>query len=209
MNRYQTTFNTWDKIASLYQQYFMDVDLYDDTYDSFCNAVKKQQAAILEIGCGPGNITKYLLAKRNDFAIDATDISPNMIALAKQNNPSANCMVMDARDIHTITKKFDGIMCGFCMPYLSKKDSEKLIQDCFFLLDKGGIFYCSVIEDDHNRSGYETNSNGDKAYVYYYEQDFMTEHLTKAGFSDIHVIRKAYNKKEDSKQTHLILIASK
>ena len=45
----------------------MDLDLYDDTYDTFCGEVNIENAAILEIGGGPGNITKYLINKRSDF----------------------------------------------------------------------------------------------------------------------------------------------
>jgi 2-polyprenyl-3-methyl-5-hydroxy-6-metoxy-1,4-benzoquinol methylase len=73
MNRYTTTFNTWNKIASAYQDTFMELDLYDDTYDIFCNHLSKKNAAILEIGCGPGNITKYLLLKNSRFNIKAID----------------------------------------------------------------------------------------------------------------------------------------
>ena len=53
MDRYQETFNTWNKVAKLYQDKFMDLDLYDDTYDTFCEAVNIENATILEIGCGP------------------------------------------------------------------------------------------------------------------------------------------------------------
>src|SRR5688572_20967975 len=140
MNRYQTTFQTWNKIAGIYQDKFMDLDLYNDTYDAFCNLIGKPNAAIFEIGCGPGNITKYLLTKRPDFKIEAIDVAPNMIELAKENNPTADFNVMDCREIDTLTKTYDGIICGFCLPYLSKDDVAKLIQDSANLLSGGGIF---------------------------------------------------------------------
>ena len=41
---------------------------------------------VLEIACGPGNITKYISRLRPDFQITAIDLSPNMIELAKANN---------------------------------------------------------------------------------------------------------------------------
>jgi ubiquinone/menaquinone biosynthesis C-methylase UbiE len=91
VDRYKETFDTWNKVARFYQEKFMDLDLYDDTYDTFCDEVNIENATILEIGCGPGNITKYILNKRPDFIIDGIDISPNMIELAKTNNPTADC----------------------------------------------------------------------------------------------------------------------
>ncbi|MBK8044287.1 MAG: isoprenylcysteine carboxylmethyltransferase family protein [Haliscomenobacter sp.] len=62
MDPYQITLHSWGKVASVYQDYFMDLDLYNDTYDAFCQAVYKPGARIFEIGCGPGNITRYVLA---------------------------------------------------------------------------------------------------------------------------------------------------
>ena len=47
--------------AKLYQEKFMDLALYNDSYGYFCSALDKPQAKILEIGCGPGNITMYLI----------------------------------------------------------------------------------------------------------------------------------------------------
>ncbi len=209
MNCYKTTFDTWNKIASLYQDNFMNLDLYNDTYDIFCNAINKQNAAIFEIGCGPGNITKYLLTKRPDLNIDATDVSPNMIELAKKNAPAANFSLLDAREIQTITKKYDGIMCGFCMPYLSKEDCAKLIQDCSCLLNSKGIFYCSAIEGDYNNSGFESSSSGDKAYVFYHQQEYLQQWLAENDFQNIQTFRKQYQKKDGISQTHLIFIATK
>ena len=85
--------------------------------DLICNAVIKNKATILEIGCGPGNITKYLLSKRPDFNIFGIDIAPNMIELSKINNPKANFAVMDSRNISTIETKYDAMVCGFCLLY--------------------------------------------------------------------------------------------
>ena len=90
MDSYKITFQTWDKVATMYQDKFMNMDLYNDTYDAFCNLIKKSNPKIFEIGCGPGNITKYMLSKRPDFEIEAIDMAPNMIKLAKENNPTAN-----------------------------------------------------------------------------------------------------------------------
>ncbi|MFC5271323.1 class I SAM-dependent methyltransferase [Adhaeribacter terreus] len=209
MSPYQTTFETWNKVASAYQEKFMDLDLYDDTYDAFFSLIENQNARIFEIGCGPGNITKYLLAKRPDFRIEAIDVAPNMLELAKKNNPGANFRQMDCREIDTIYQKFDGIMCGFAMPYLSQPDCSKLIKDCAALLQTGGIFYCSAIEGNYEQSGYEANSAGDKMYVYYYPESFLQMQLQQNNFKTVHFFRKKLPKAEGTISTHLIFIAWK
>ena len=97
MDRYKETYETWNKVASLYQDKFMDLDLYNSTYDYICETIPKEKARLLDVGCGPGNITRYLLSKRPDFDIFGIDIAPNMVALAKKNNPSAGFAIMDSR----------------------------------------------------------------------------------------------------------------
>ena len=207
MDRYKITFETWDKIASAYQEKFMELDLYNDSYDLFCQQIKNSDPSILEIGCGPGNVTKYLLAKRNDFKIEGIDVAPNMIKLAQVNNPQATFKVMDCRKISALEKKYDAIICGFCIPYLSKKDCSKMIKDCSSLLKNNGIFYLSAIEGDYENSGFEIGSTGDKAFVHYYREAYLREKLIENNFEVINFIRINYPKNDGSTQSHLILIA--
>jgi 2-polyprenyl-3-methyl-5-hydroxy-6-metoxy-1,4-benzoquinol methylase len=209
MDSYKVTFETWDKVAKLYQDKFMDLNLYDDTYDAFCNQIIKVNPVILEIGCGPGNITKYLLTKRSDFNIQAIDISPKMIELAKINNPAATFKVMDSRAIEKIETKFDGIICGFCIPYLSKSDCSKLIMDCKKLLVDNGSLYMSFVEGDYNRSGYLTGSSGDSTYFYYHTLEILTKELKDNNFEDIKLLHKNYPKNDGSEEIHTIIIAKK
>ncbi|MCB0706433.1 MAG: class I SAM-dependent methyltransferase [Saprospiraceae bacterium] len=209
MDKYQTTFNTWNKIALLYQEKFMDLDLYDDSYDTFCQQIKTPNPTILEIGCGPGNITKYLLNKRPDFQVEGIDVAPKMIELAQKNNPTARFTTMDCREINTLAKTYDAIICGFCLPYLSKEDVIKLIADCFNLLNKQGILYLSAIEDDYAKSGYETGSTGDQTYVYYHSGKDLQNQLKAHHFEATREFRKTYQKRDGADQTHLIVLARK
>lgn len=200
----------FDRIAGLYRDKFMDLDLYDDTFAVFCSMVEKRGARIFEVGCGPGNITRYVLTKRPDFKILATDLAPNMISLAKEINPAADFMVMDCREIGHMKEKFDGIVCGFCMPYLSKTECAQLIFDCANLLNAGGIFYFSLIEDRYDRSGYETSSNGKESlFVYYHEEDYLRKSLSENNFELADLGRKKYTRADGTENTHLVIIAKK
>ncbi len=95
-NKYDITHNTWNKLGDLYQEHFMDLDIYNSSYDSFCQ-ILPEGAEVLELGCGPGNITRYLTKLRPDLQITATDVAPNMVALAEKNVPSAKYEVLDVR----------------------------------------------------------------------------------------------------------------
>lgn len=210
MDRYESTFRTWDQLATQYQDKFMNLDLYNDTYDLFCDYVKPKNATILEIGCGPGNITKYILTKRPDFKLLGTDVSPIMIELARKNIPSASFKIMDCRYMNELKQKFDGILCGFVIPYLTKDDVAKLIRDCASLLNNNGVLYLSAIEGDYRKSTEEKSSDGKHSvFVHYYDEEYLNATIKDYGFESIQFIRKPYQKADGSNWAHLICIANK
>lgn len=187
----------------------MELDIYNDTYDFICNSLDRSNSKILEIDCGPGNISKYLLSKRPDFDILGIDIAPNMIELAKKNNLTANFVLMDSRHIINLMTKYDGIICGFCLPYLSQSDSLKLISDCNNLLNENGLIYLSFVEGDPNKSDFQVGSSGGRTYFYFHNLDEVTEQLIKSNFQEIKVFKVDYIKTENKKDTHTILTAKK
>ncbi len=209
MDHYKETSETWNKLATRYEERFMDLDLYSETYDHICNSITKPNGKILEIGCGPGNITKYLLSKRPDFDIFGIDIAPNMIELAKKNNPSARFAVMDCRQIDQISEKYDGIVAGFCLPYLSQADSRKFIADCYSLLNEGGLIYISFVEGDPNKSGFQVSKSGDRSYFYYYQLDELKKNLIEIDFGVLTVFKVEYTNSANQIDFHTIISANK
>lgn len=209
MDQYEETFKTWNKVASLYEEKFMHLDLYNETYDFICDTISKEKAKILDVGCGPGNISKYLLSQRPDFDILSIDIAPNMIELAKKNNPTADFLVMDSLNINEIQAKFDGIICGFCLPYLSQTDSKKLITDCYNLLCENGLLYISFVEGDPKKSDFQTSSTGNRAYFYFHDINELKNQLSLAGFIESIVFKVEYKRTENEMEIHTILIVRK
>jgi predicted TPR repeat methyltransferase len=210
MDSYQITFRSWDKVATAYEAYFMDLDLYNDTYDAFCELLHQPYPRVLEIGCGPGNISRYLLRQRPDLQLEGVDISPSMIALAQAHNPTGRFLVLDCRHLDTLSGPYDAIVGGFCLPYLSQADCHKLFRDCAALLAPGGIFYISTIEGLYENSGYETGSSGqDQMYVYYYPENYLQARLDEGGFKTLHLFRKTFKKRNEELSTHLIWLVQK
>ena len=52
---------------------------------------KNDNPVVLELGCGPGNLSKQLLSLRPDLKITATDLAPDMLEIAQETNPSIVC----------------------------------------------------------------------------------------------------------------------
>lgn len=208
MNQTKIAVDIFNKLATAYQEKFMDVSMYHDSLDVFCNSIKKEKPEILELACGPGNITKYLLQKRPDFKILGSDLAPNMIELAKINNPTAHFELMDCRAITSLSRKYDGILCGFGLPYLSKEEAIQFIKDVNQKLNQNGILYISTMEDDNSKSGFKTGSTGDKMYQNFHQADYLSATLEENGFRIIHLERKEYFYNEQQ-TTDLIIIATK
>lgn len=187
----------------------MDVALYHATFDLFCKHVARENADILDIACGPGNITRYLLERRPDFKISGIDLSVNMVHLATINNPAAEFQIMDARDIGRLGKQYDAIMCGFCLPYLSREEAVQLIADASILLTANGVFYISTMEDDYNKSGLKTSSSGDEIYMYFHQADYLTDALQENDFTIIALRRQDYPTQDGTKTTDLVMLAGK
>jgi len=209
MNKIKTAAEVFNLRAKEYQEKFMDVALYHESFDLFCSKILNQNANILEIACGPGNITKYLLKRRPDFKILGIDLASKMIELAKINNPDAEFKLLDCRNIGKIEKRYDAIMCGFCLPYLSKEEAIKLISDSSKLLNTNGVLYLSTMEDDYGKSGIVTSSYGDQTHMYYHQADYLTSILNENDFKIIDLNRKEYSTQDGTKTTDLLIIAGK
>ncbi len=206
MDQTKKAVDIFNKLAEGYQEKFMDVSLYHDSLNIFCDAIAKDKAEILELACGPGNITKYLLEKCSDFNILGTDLAPNMIHLAKNNNPKAYFQLLDCRAITSLKMKFDAILCGFGLPYLSKVEALQFIKEANQILNEKGILYISTMEDDNSKSGYKTGSTGDTMYQNFHQADYLSVALEENNFDIIHIERKEYFYNNE-KTTDLIIIA--
>lgn len=209
MNHNQQAVSIFNKLAQGYQDKFMDVSLYGDTFDFFCEKIEKPNPSILEIACGPGNITKYLLNRRPDLKILGIDLAPNMIDLARINNPTATFQVMDGRAIGQLAQQFDAIMCGFFLPYLSKEETLQLIQDAAILLYPNGLFYLSTMEDDYENSTFKTGSSGDEIFMHYYRAEFLTKALEEQQFDVVKVDRKITPAPDGGEVVDLVVIGRK
>lgn len=209
MDKTRIAIDVFNKLATEYQDKFMNVDSFSDTFDIFCEKIQKQNADVLELACGPGNITKYLLNKRPDLKILGTDLAPNMIRLAKINVPAAEFQLMDCREIEMLNKKYDAIMCGFCLPYLSREEAFKLIVDASKLLNSSGILYLSTMEDDYNNSGFRKGSQGDEIYMHFHEADYLVAELEKNNFTITDLKRKDYPERDGSITIDLVIIATR
>jgi len=211
MENFDVSVQRFDEFAAEYAQRFLDMNSYSDSIDLFCDLIRSKSPKILELACGPGNVTRLLKLWFPESQIMAVDLAPKMIEIAQKTLPDVDFRVMDVRKISSLPEVFDAIMCSFCLPFLSKTDAAKLIEDCANKLVSGGVLYVSTMEGNEERAGFETTSfSGDaKIYFNYHRQTDLEQAFMQSGFEVRQVKLQDYIETDGSATTDMIFIAVK
>jgi len=181
--KYESTIATWKKLADIYHEKFMDLNIYDDTYAYFCNSLGTEQNRVLELAAGPGNISYKLLQYRQDLDLLLTDVSEKMLQKAKECLPGIKTQQLDLRHLNHLKGKYDGIICGFGIPYLSPQDLNIFLDDMKDRLLECGILYLSFVDGKQSESAYQTGSNGDRVFFNYHDKKHIINKLIELNFT--------------------------
>ncbi len=206
MDKNRHAVDIFNKHAQLYQDKYMNVNAYASYINYFCNQLAGNK--VLDIACGPGNISSFIKKQFSNIEITGIDLAENMLQLAINNVPDIITIQKDIRDISTITSQtFHGIVASFCIPYLNLDEVTRLFLDCYNLLYNNGILYLSTMENKPEKSGYEYNSKGDSVYISYYSKRQIIDLLELHGFEIITCGNLATTNKNASEHLDLIIIA--
>ena len=98
----------------------------------------------LELCCGTGRVTRHLKKALSPSAnLIASDISPDMIAVAKQNvNYGVDWKIIDAQQIPLEDNQVDLVICSF--GYMFMQDVVAAFKEAFRVLRPGGQFLFST-----------------------------------------------------------------
>jgi SAM-dependent methyltransferase len=201
--------STFDKLADRYRDKYMDLTMYDDFYAEFCELLPQGRARVLDAACGPGNVSRYLMAQRPDLDLLGIDLAPRMVELAREAVPSAQFAVQDCRQLANLNLRFDGIICAFGLPYLSREEATAFLKAAGQALELGGVLYLSTMLGKSEESGFELCSTGDPVYVNYYSEDQVVCSLQACGFRLLKQIRLPGPNAAVKRTTDLIVLAKK
>jgi SAM-dependent methyltransferase len=192
-----------------YAKKYGNVEQYKGGLDILCK-LSVPVAKVLDLACGPGNITKYLLSERPDFDVLGLDLAPKMISIAQEVNPNASFLVHDIKLIAELEGKFDLIIIGFGLPYLSKNEAVTLINKSYDKLNNNGLLYISTMVGNYTDSGPEKSSDGkNEMFIYYHQADYLKSMLIDLNLNIIYEKQQPFLETDKVRFTDFIVIGKK
>jgi ubiquinone/menaquinone biosynthesis C-methylase UbiE len=204
----EKTLEVYNKCAKNFEANFMDLKYYKKSFEEFIKLIKKD-SKILDVGCGPGNVAKFLMDNNPNFEITGIDYSAEMVNLAKKNVLGVDFLVQDARKMNFEKNSFNVVMAAFVAPYLDTKELDNFITNISNYLTKNGLFYFSCMEG--KISGFEKTSFSDglELYVNYHAREEIISYFKKNNLEIINFEHQPYPEKDGTFTTDLIFFAKK
>lgn len=196
----------YDKIAKRYTRSFFE-DFSDKKFiDQFLELLPKK-AKILDVGCGPGNFTKYFLAK--GYSTEGIDLSKEMIKIAKQKVPKAIFKIMDLRKLRYPAKSFDGLFVAYSLIHIPEGDIISTLKGFNKTLKSNGLLFLAVQKGKGERFVAEPLKKGEKIFIRFFSEKELNRNLQKANFLVVKTALRKTNVKEELGTQKLFVIARK
>ncbi len=132
--------DTYNKIAKDWFNDHKESDWWSEIALKFLGYLKKGDK-ILDVGCGAGLKTKYLIEQ--GFEAVGIDFSEEMVKLAKNYCPQGTFYVKDIKEPLNLGT-FDGIFAQAVLLHIPKAEVVGVLQNFYNSLKSGGCLYLAV-----------------------------------------------------------------
>lgn len=173
----------WDKIHSNYERNKIK---YDDWLELFDRAIKNCKTPIIDLGCGSGNDTLYLIEKGKN--VIPCDYSKNAIENIKRNFPEverAECFDM-SKGLPFEDNLTDIIIADLSLHYFSEEKTFEILKEIKRVLKPNGLLFFRVnsVKDVNHGAG-----EGKEIEPHFYE----TEDGRQKRFFDLNDINRFFS----------------
>lgn len=143
----------WDKVSERYNNIVIKDPLYKETLKTIVEQVMDaQEASMLDLGCGTGNLIRLLIDKYPDSKIFGVDPSPGMrmtTADLFSDYPNISIAEGDALDIPFPDQSFDYVMSNLALHHVPPDSRENCAVEIARVLKAGGHlvysdYFCGV-----------------------------------------------------------------
>ncbi len=174
---------SYDRVVKRYADEFFDElqrKPFDrELLDQFAERVRGQ-GKVCEIGCGPGQIARYL--KDREVSICGIDLSEEMVKRANSLNPDISFQRGDMRALEIPDAYLAGIVCFYAIIHLRREDVPRALTEMHRVLKPGASFLLSFHRGEgelHRDQWYDLPVSID---ICLFEREEMAVYLEAAGF---------------------------
>ena len=164
---------------------FGDVSKYTAALEKFISHAPAN-CAVLDVGCGPANLSKWIVQHVPQAQITGIDISENMLSIAKEEIPHGNFLLLDQEEILSLDQTFTHLILGFNLPYLQQDKLQIFLSHCAQLLTPHAHLFLATMVDNETKTELVTNSKGDSTYITTYDRNTIQDALSAHQFNMIH-----------------------
>jgi SAM-dependent methyltransferase len=179
----QNTQTSYDAVAREYAEKFKD-EMDDKPFDRDCLDRLAREVgdlgSICDMGCGPGQIARYLHRQGADTL--GVDLSPQMIAEAQRLNPEIPFHQGNMLALPDADNSWGGIAAFYCIIHVPREQIVNALREMKRVLKPGGVLLITFhigAEIEHIEEWWEKSVNLDFAF---YKPDEMESWLIAAGF---------------------------
>jgi SAM-dependent methyltransferase len=137
----------YDAVAATYAEQFRDEldhkPLERGLLGAFCDMTPR--GLVADIGCGPGHITRFLAARRDDVV--GLDLSPRMIAVARQHNPRLSFAAASMLNLPCRDRAFAGVVAIYSIIHLDPQQRAAAFGEFARTILPGGLLLVSFHVD--------------------------------------------------------------
>ncbi|AET67782.1 methylase involved in ubiquinone/menaquinone biosynthesis [Desulfosporosinus orientis DSM 765] len=207
MERISKTITAYDKHCDVYNDKFKEFEPYVQKIKEFIELLEPGMK-VLDLGCGPGNVSRQLMLSGKEFSIEGIDLSEEMVKLARKNVPSGKFSCRDLRDISFPAESFDAILLSFCIVHLDGTEMADLLKKVAKYLKQERRLYLSFMEG--KKDGFEKTSFSEEELFFYYHSLEKVQDILKDNHLSINKLTKqGYLESDGSITTDVFIFASK
>lgn len=187
----QNTQTSYDRVAQEYaRKYLSELDHKPkdrDLLDRFAKRLKGK-GRVCDLGCGPGQIGRYLFERGVDaFGLD---LSPAMVETARQTFPDMEFVLGDMSKLHFEDDSLAGLTAFYCLIHFSRERVTDVLRELKRVLMPGGWLLLSFHRGTDTVHVDEMLGKPVSLDATFFERDEMRGYLEAAGFHIDEVIER-------------------
>lgn len=143
------------------------------------------------------------------FQVEAVELSPDAIAMAREWDPDCHYIEGSALDIK-IDKTYDGIYCYDLLHLFLMSDRHRLIQCCDEHLRKGGVMYFTSFSDGDPNNGIGrrlesgTYEYKEGKYAHFFSEEDLREHFSGYRIVETGTVEEVLRNQSNDSHSYLL-----